>query len=77
MGMAHTAGIGLVGSATTMLARKAARRAMHKRDGVPRLPRAARENNGWVMILVLAVAAGAVLAIADVLQEQRKQHARA
>lgn len=77
MGMAQTAGIGMLGSATTMLARKATRRAMHRRDGEPRLPRAARNRNGFGMILLLAVAAGAVLAIADVLQEQRKHHSRA
>lgn len=77
MGMAQTAGIGLISSATTMVARKATRRAMHKRDGEPRLPRAARENNGWLMILALAVATGAALAIADVLLEQRKHASRA
>ncbi len=76
MGMAQTAGMGMLGSATTMLARRATRRAMHRRDGQSRLPRAARKNNGFGTILLLAVAAGAMLAIADVLQEQRKHASR-
>ena len=70
-------GMAIVGSATTMLARRAARRAMHRKDGEPRLPRAARDNNGFVTVLLLAVAAGALLAVADVLLEQRKNAARA
>jgi hypothetical protein len=77
MGMAHTAGLGMVGTATTMLTRKATRRAMHNRDGAPRLPRAARDNTGFGMMLLLAVAAGALLAVADVLLEQRKTATRA
>jgi hypothetical protein len=73
----QTAALGLVGSATTMLTRRAARKAMYNREGKPRLPRAARDNNGFVMFLVLAAATGVIFAIADVLQEQRKQRARA
>jgi len=69
---AHAAGWGLAGSAATMLARTATRKAMHKQGGTPRLPRAARQNNGFGMMLLLAVATGALLALADVMQEQRK-----
>lgn len=68
----QSAAMGIVGSATTMLTRRAARKAMHREDGAPRLPRAARHNNGFVMFLALAAAAGVMFAIADVLQEQRK-----
>jgi hypothetical protein len=73
----QTAAWGLAGTATTMLTRRATRKAMHTRAGTPRLPRAARDNDGFVMILLLAAAAGAVLALADVLQEQRKQSSSA
>lgn len=69
----QTAAWGLAGTATTMISRRATRKAMHDRAGAPRLPRAARVNDSFMMILLLAAAAGAVLALADVLQEQRKQ----
>jgi hypothetical protein len=49
---------------------------MHGRDGAPRLPRAARQRNGFGTILLLAVAAGAVLAFADLLKEQRTRAAK-
>lgn len=68
----QTAAWTLAGSATTMLTRRATRSAMRTRQGTPRLPRAARENDGWITVLLLAAAAGAMLALADVLQEQRK-----
>lgn len=72
-----TLGYGLIGAATTKLARTATRKAMHRRSGAPRLPAAARRSNGLGMLIVLAAAAGAVLALGDVLQEQRKHVARA
>lgn len=72
-----TLGYGLIGAATTKLARTATRRAMHLRGGAPRLPRAARQRSGLGMLLMLAAAAGAILAIGDVVQEQRKHIARA
>jgi len=68
----QTVGWGLVGAATTMLARRATRRAMHEPSGAPRLPRAARKSNSFGMMLVFAAAAGAMLALGDILQEQRK-----
>ena len=70
--MASTIGWGMVGAATTMLARTATRRAMHSRAGIPRLPRAARRSNSFGTLLLLAAAAGALLALGDILQEQRK-----
>lgn len=73
---AQTALLGLAGAATTMLVRKTAKRAMYTRTGAPRLPQPVRSNNSFAMVLLLAAAAGAMLAIADVLQEQRKQVAR-
>jgi hypothetical protein len=62
----------MIGAATTMLARAATRRAMHDAGGAPRLPRAAQKNTGFGMMLLLAATAGALLALGDVLQEQRK-----
>jgi hypothetical protein len=49
---------------------------MHERGGAPRLPRAARQKNTFGMMLLFAVAAGALLALGDVLQEQRKHVAQ-
>jgi hypothetical protein len=72
MASARSLGFGMVGAATTMLTRKMARRAMHSPRGTPRLPRAARRNRSFAMMVALAAAAGALLAIGDVLQEQRK-----
>jgi hypothetical protein len=76
MRTSHTLGWGLIGAATTTLSRMATRRAMHASSGAPRLPRAARSNNGLGMLILLAAAAGAMLALSDVLQEQRKEIAR-
>jgi hypothetical protein len=71
MTIGRTVGLGLIGSATTMLVRNATRRAMHTPEGITRLPRAAKRGRGIGTVLVLAAAAGALLALADVLQEQR------
>ncbi len=72
-----TLGWGLIGALTTKLARMATRRAMHYSNGAPRLPREARRSNGIGMLLLMAAGAGAMLALGDVLQERRKQVARA
>lgn len=77
MGTSHTLGWGLIGAATTTLTRAATRKAMHGPSGAPRLPRAARRSDGLGMLLLLAAAAGAMLALGDILQEQRKHVARA
>jgi hypothetical protein len=53
--------------------RRATRRAMHTPEGVTRLPRAAKRNHGIGTVIALAAAAGAMLALADVLQEQRNR----
>jgi hypothetical protein len=66
----------MAGAATTMLARAATRRAMHGPDGAPRLPRRAQKQHTFAMMLVFAAATGAMLALADVLQEQRKRTSR-
>jgi len=71
---AHAAGWGLAGSAATMLARTATRKAMHTQGGTLRLPHVARNSSGgFAMMVLLAMATGALLALADVMQEQRKQ----
>lgn len=73
MRLGQTLGWGLIGSATTVFVRNATRKAMHTKTGAPRLPGAARRNTA-LGVLLLAVAAGAILALGDVLQEQRKQN---
>jgi hypothetical protein len=72
MGMARHVGMGIVGGATTMLARRAAKGALHDRLGRPRVPRNARRRRGFGPMLAWAAAAGVILAMADVFQEQRK-----
>ena len=64
---------GILGGATTKLTRSATRRAMHARTGTPRLPRAAQNGHGLLMMLAWAAAAGVILAIGDVLLEQRRR----
>jgi hypothetical protein len=73
MASARTIGLGMVSAAVTMLARNATRRAMHDQSGAPKLPRAARRSDSVTMLLIVAAASGALLALADVLQEQRRQ----
>jgi len=72
MTSARTIGLGMVGAAVTMLARSATRRAMHDENGAPKLPRAARRSDSVTMLLIVAAASGALLALAEVLQEQRR-----
>lgn len=76
MAWTQRVGFGLLGAATTMLVRRVTRRTMHDEHGEPRLPRAVqrRRSVGW--LLVLAGAAGALLAMGDVLQEQRTEVAQ-
>jgi len=58
-----------------MLARRVTRRALY--DGnTPRLPDAARRTNSVGAMLAVAAAAGAMLAVADVLQDHRKRVAQ-
>lgn len=72
MASARTVALGLVGAAVTMLARNATRRAMHDERGAPKLMRAARRGNSVTMLLIMAAASGALLALTEVLQEQRR-----
>jgi hypothetical protein len=74
MSTARTIGWGLLGSAATLLARRATRRAMHESDGELRLPQAAQRNT-LGMMLVLAATAGALMAFGDILREQRQRAA--
>jgi hypothetical protein len=68
-------GWGLVGAGTTMLARRVTRWGLH--DGTrTRLPAVARHPRGVGGLLMLAAIAGAFLAVADVLQDQRREVAR-
>jgi len=69
--MRNTFGWGVLGAVTTILARHVARLALHGPGGEPRLPEAAYRSSLSVMLL-LAAAAGAALALGDVLKEQRE-----
>jgi hypothetical protein len=62
---------GLLGAATTKATRRAAGRALHNDRGQPRLPHAARRGRGLRTALVLAAGTGLVLAVSDLLKEQR------
>ena len=61
---------GILGGTTTMLTRNAARKVMHQTAGAPRL--ASRRRQGLGTMLLWAAAAGVILALADVLLEQRR-----
>lgn len=63
----------VLGGATTMVARRITRSALHDSFGESRLPERARSRRGLGMMLLWAVAAGVVLALADVLTEQRQE----
>jgi hypothetical protein len=63
---------GVLGGTTTKVTRSAARRMLHDDAGDPRLPQTARTRSGLATALTLAACTGIVLAIADVLREQRK-----
>ncbi|MGE3508116.1 MAG: hypothetical protein AB7N65_04460 [Vicinamibacterales bacterium] len=71
--MTHTVGWGMIGAATTVIARAVTRKMMHTQSGVRRLPRRARKSTSFTTMVLLAAATGALLALGDVLQEQRKQ----
>jgi hypothetical protein len=73
MGTVQRIGLGLVGAATTVIVRRLTRRTMHERTGHPKLPQVLRRSHGVGTMLMLAGTAGALLALGDVLQEQRKQ----
>lgn len=68
----------VAGTAASKMARKYTRNVLHRENGAPRLPRKARRQSGMGMMLGWAVATGAIMALADVLQEQGKDsvHAR-
>ncbi|HET7234674.1 MAG TPA: hypothetical protein VFJ16_31970 [Longimicrobium sp.] len=67
----------LVGGAAMKAARGATRDALHTRQGAARLPRPVRRQRNLQTALLMAVGTGAMMAVADVLQEQGKTAARA
>lgn len=73
MRTAQGIGLGLMGAATTMLARRVTRHAMHEETGEPKLPRQLRRRDNVGVMLLIAGAAGALLALGDVLKEQRQR----
>jgi hypothetical protein len=77
MASARAVTLGVVGAAITVLARKVTRRAMHDASGTPKLLGVARNSNSVMMLLLVAAASGALLALGEVLQEQRRHLADA
>jgi hypothetical protein len=71
MGMADQMTAAVLGGATTMVARRVTRSALHDTFGEPRLPARMRHQRGLGTMLLWAAAAGIILALADVLMEQR------
>lgn len=67
----------VLGGAAMKAARGATRDALHTRVGATRLPRPVRRQRNLQAALLMAVGTGALLAVADVLQEQGKTAARA
>ena len=66
----------MAGGLTTGVVRRATRRAMHTEYGATRLPAAARQRRGLSSALMFAAGTGAMLALADVLKEQRRETLR-
>jgi hypothetical protein len=67
----------VLGGAAMKAARGVTRDALHTSYGAARLPRPVRRQRNLQTALLMAVGTGALLAIADVLQEQGKTAARA
>jgi hypothetical protein len=72
MGLAQKLGWSVVGVTTTMAMRKIANAAMHDANGAPKFSRLTRRNNSFGVMVALAVSAGVLLALGDVLKEQRE-----
>jgi hypothetical protein len=66
----------VLGGAAVKAARGLTRDALHTRYGAARLPRRVRRQRNLQTALLMALGTGAVLAVADVLQEQGKAAAR-
>lgn len=67
----------VVGGVAMKAARSATRKALHTRAGTTKLPRPIKRQRNLQTAVLLAVGTGAVLAVADVLQEQGKAAANA
>jgi len=67
----------VIGGAAMKAARSFTRDALHTRYGTTRLPRPVREQRNLETALLMAVGTGALMALADVMQEQGKTAARA
>jgi hypothetical protein len=66
----------VAGTAASKMARSYTRGMLRRDDGAPRLPRKARRETGFGMMLGWAVLTGVFLAVTDVLSEQGKNAAK-
>ncbi len=67
---------GAFSAAVTMLTRKVANTVMHDAYGRPVLARITERNGSFAVMMALAMSAGVVLALSDVLRENRQQAAQ-
>lgn len=72
MGIGRKVMWGLAAATASKVARRGTRSAMHTDYGSVRLPRRVRAKNGLGTVLMFAVGTGVVLALADVLKEQKQ-----
>jgi hypothetical protein len=66
----------VAGTAASKMARSWTRGMLRHEDGAPRLPRRARRETGFGMMLGWALLVGALMAFSDVFSEQGKSAAR-
>ncbi len=73
MGWTQRMAWGVFGAAATMLTRRVANVVMHDAHGKPVLANVTQRNRSFALMMTLAMSAGVVLALSDVLRENRQQ----
>lgn len=64
---------GIAGMAASRIARGRTRKALHRDNGAPRLPRSVSRIRGFGTAVLWAAGAGALLGIADTMRDQQKE----
>jgi len=75
MGLAAALVSGVLGGTTTTVVRSVTWRALHDDAGRPRLPFNTRHRRGLGVVLTWAAVVGVLLAVSDILIEQRRASA--